>query len=57
MSERQAMELAEAVEKVIEIGKRFERQQQLAEELARIERNRARQRKDAAKAQTAGLWR
>lgn len=57
MSERQAMELAEAVEKVIEIGKRFERQQQLAEELARIERGRKRQRKDAAKAQASGIWR
>lgn len=47
------MELEEAVKAVIEIGQRFERQQQLAEELARIER----QRKDAAKAQAAGIWR
>lgn len=47
------MELDEAIKAVIEIGKRFERQQQLAEELARIER----QRKDAAKAKAAGVWR
>lgn len=47
------MELEEAIKTVVEIGQRFERQQQLAEELARIER----QRKDAAKAQTAGIWR
>lgn len=57
MSERQAMELEEAVKAVIEIGQRFERQLQLAEELARIERGRERQRKDARKAQAAGIWR
>lgn len=47
------MELDEAIKAVIEIGKRFERQLQLAEEAARIERAR----KDAAKAQAAGIWR
>lgn len=57
MSERQAMELEEAVKAVIEIGQRFERQLQLAEELARIERGRKRQRKDAAKAKASGVWR
>lgn len=47
------MDIDEAIKTVIEIGRRFERQLQLAEEAARIER----QRKNARKAQTAGLWR
>ena len=47
------MELDEAIKTVIAIGQRFERQLQLAEELARIER----QRKNAAKAAAAGIWR
>jgi hypothetical protein len=51
------MDIDEAIKTVIEIGLRFERQQQLAEELARIERGRKRQRKDAAKAQASGIWR
>ena len=51
------MELEEAVKIVIEIGQRFERQLQLAEEAARIERSRERQRADARKASKTGLWR
>jgi hypothetical protein len=43
MEERE-MTLDEAVEKIIEIGKRFELQGKLAEESARIERERNRQR-------------
>lgn len=52
MIERE-MNIDEAIKTVIEIGERYERQLQLAEELARIER----QRKDAAKAPTPGAWR
>lgn len=47
------MNIDEAVKAVIEIGQRYERQLQLAEEAARVER----QRKDARKAAKAGIWR
>lgn len=47
------MDIDEAIKTVIEIGQRFERQLQLAEEAARIERAR----KDARKAKAAGIWR
>jgi hypothetical protein len=51
------MDVDEAIKTVIEIGQRFERQLQLAEEAARIERSRERQRKNARKAAAAGIWR